>query len=173
MYDEKKKYTIKEESFLFSCNDKLKNLGYGEWVEEFDRVIFEYMDYECMVHRAYKGDKKTNLFFSGHLCGYVKIEGKDLLQNQSAIKQISCHCGITYNSLFKYNSVYPENWIGFDCAHEGDIIPSIEMIRKTSKNCTYKNVEFCMMQCMNIVNQLIWIEKVECKTIGKVSDRLE
>lgn len=162
-----------QEKHLFSSDDKLKWWGYGEWIEEPDFIEFIYKDYECMVVRtALKKHCEEFHMFGGHLCGYVKIhESHPYYKTPADDMQIFCHGGLTFKL---------KPWVGFDCAHSHDYIPSIEHLKKINpvlsdiikafpipEDCkdspiftnTYRNVSYCVEECKNIVNQLIEIEK--------------
>jgi hypothetical protein len=180
---ENKNYTIKEEIFLFTCDQKLSNCGYGEWIEECDKITFDYLGHECMVHRVFHTDFiNQNIYFGGHLCGYVKVPENHVFHTKETIgniQKIHCHGGVTYNdnNLSLMHSI--DHWIGFDCAHSSDIIPSCHSSKKQQFRCfekiyrdihslvnlkrfpvpTYKNIFFCIQECLNIVDQLIGIEK--------------
>jgi hypothetical protein len=167
--------TTKEEH-THSAEMKLKHLGYGEWVEEPDLIEFEYKDFECKVLRILHREpySKEECYFGGYLCGYVKIpENHPSFNKQYNDIEVDCHGGLTYSE--KEENAY---WIGFDCAHLMDYVPSMELFRKTNKDLlefrkkfpipqeykshplfkpTYKNVNFCMEECKSIVNQLIEI----------------
>lgn len=151
--------------------EKTKWCGEGEWVNEPDEIEFEYLGYSARIIRVLVKEPyaKEEAYFGGHLCGYVKIP-----QDHSWWKNnfyhhevdIDCHGGLTYNDC--------ENghWIGFDCAHSGDYVPTSELFRKISgintlfpppngfENCSifnpvYRNGEFCIEQCKHIIEKLI------------------
>lgn len=161
-----------------SPEDKIKYLGEGEWVYEPDVVEFTYKEYDCRIMRimALEGFNNDHMF-GGHLCGYIKIS-KDV--KDDLVESLDVHGGITYDSVHEDG-----RWIGFDCAHSNDYLPSTEFIyktrpemieaRKQSKKMfeslgldyensiinqrLYRNVEFCVQECKNMVDQII--EKVK------------
>ena len=119
-------------------------------------------------------------YYGGHLCGYVKIPQEHSLYGIDEIEDLDCHGGITYNDhnkVQKVTNALPPHWIGFDCAHSGDIVPSTELFKKrhqslkciekamrqlkdlypncSSMNPIYRNMAYCMKECMSIVDQLI------------------
>lgn len=160
-----KKYNVIEELFLFSCQAKLKLLGYGEWVEECDKITFQYLGYDCMIHRfLVDPNLNKNVYFAGHLCGYVKIPKLHVLHAAQNIQIITCHGGLTCNNTDQnvMNSV--GHWIGFDCAHITDFIPANHRLEDTL-TCfgtpvrTYKNIDFCIGECLSMVDQLIEIQE--------------
>ena len=167
------KVKLISEEHKYSSDHKLKRLGYGEWVEEPDEVCFEYKGYTCHVNRVYRQEPyNPEYWFGGHLCGYVEIpkDNKYYEKHYDDI-DVDCHGGLTYSEMVD------EKWkIGFDCAHSGDISPSIENFKKTNSemkefekrfpvpkgfenfilfNPIYRNIEFCINECCNIVDQLI------------------
>jgi hypothetical protein len=187
MDNENKKYKLKEEFHLFTSDEKLKYLGYGEWVEECDKITFDYLGYECMVHRMLQQEPcSPSHCFGGHLCGYVRIPNDHVFYGKEYMEVIYCHGGITYNDFNKVSelkNLLPEHRIGFDCAHATDITPSVEKFKKErspSPRCidkvekqlrdllelmkpTYKNIAFCIEECMSIVDQMIEVEKSALK----------
>lgn len=174
------------ENNIYTSDQKLKWWGYGEWVEEVDELFFTYKDYECKVLRIVHKEpfSKQEHYFGGHLCGYVKIPGdhpchsKDL-QNFDCDAQLDCHGGVTFHQ---------DSWVGFNCAHSGDYVPSVEYLKKTARNIkemyvkipeqlkkysifnpTYKNIQFCIQECKSVVDQLA---AVSLKTEdGSISER--
>ncbi|HWY36250.1 MAG TPA: hypothetical protein VNX68_16510, partial [Nitrosopumilaceae archaeon] len=117
-----------KEEHLYDTSKKLKYLGYGEWVEEPDLVIFEYKGIECKIVRIFFPDG-TDHFFGGHLCGYIKVpEGHDWI-GQSCDLDVPTHGGITFGKYLLGNDEKTDYWIGFDCAHGNDVIPSMVLTK--------------------------------------------
>ncbi len=164
----------KEESFLVSVECKLRWFGYGEWVEEADKVSFQYKGYECLIQRVFAPEPmRENSVFGGHLCGYVKVpDDHCYCQAERAQMAILCHGGLSYSCKNEFGKGH---WIGFDCAHWNDFMPSIQNFKKkmaqTDKHMEeilalypqmqqiYKNIDFCTKQCTSIVDQLIEIQE--------------
>ncbi len=164
---------IDKEEHLYRSDQKLAWFGYGEWVEEFDQIEFTYEHYKCSAVRVVKKEPfaKVEHYFGGHLCGYVQIPKKHPLYGKSWDDiAIACHGGITCNEN------HEEHWIGFDCAHLNDYVPSMEKFRKENKineifpmpkefsmyslfRKEYRNILYVMNECRIIVDQLIEIEK--------------
>ncbi len=163
----------KIETHLIDKEKKLKFLGEGEWVEECDQMDFTYKNYECRILRIFACDPycKEEAYFGGHLCGYVKVD-----ENVFNADEIDCHGGITYNT---------NGWIGFDCAHSCDYMPSMQQFKKQNSdkifpipkefkdhaifNPVYRNMEFCVEQCKEIVEQLIKAKKNAKTDINELS----
>ena len=58
---------------------------------------------------------------SGHLNGYVLLNPEEAIDETMIIE---CHGGITFEgNLAEIMPVQAGNWIGFDCAHYGDLAP--------------------------------------------------
>ena len=86
---------------------------------------------------------------------------------------IQCHHGLTFGG------VSDAHWIGFDCGHLYDLIPSTERLMKSKQasgefnplsitpvlkkhplfNPVYRNIEFCINECKVIIEQLIEIQE--------------
>ncbi len=168
---------------LYSSDEKLKWWGYGEWVEEPDQAIFEHNSIECMVVRVAIQEPYAKDFhmFGGHLCGYVRIPHNHPYYGKGDrdIDLEGGNGGLTYSEIDNENHIYlPKkgHWIGFDCAHIGDIIPSMKKSRDQNpemkkfdemfpipegyedsplfKN-TYKNIAFCIEECKSLADQLV------------------
>ncbi len=158
---------------LLTSDEKTSYWGDGEWVGEPDEVIFTYNDIECKIMRVFIPEPYTEQFhmFGGHLCGYVRIPcNHPYYQKKYEDMDICCHYGLTYGECNE------GHWIGFDCAHSSDYLPSTEFLKKTDKelikiskefalpksfknlslfNPVYRNIDFCIQQCKEIVDQLI------------------
>lgn len=158
---------------LFTSEEKIKWFGYGEWVEEPDEIVFMHAGYKCLVVRKIMPEADgTN--FGGYFCGYVSIP-KDHPWHRKSFDEIKCDChgGITYAGTGKSE----EFWIGFDCGHSRDLIPSMEHNRKTIPELikiqqesaelmkslpdsvhhlftpTYKNCKYAIEECKSIAEQ--------------------
>jgi hypothetical protein len=114
----------------------------------------------------------------GHLCGYVGLpESHKYFNKDMDAIDIYCHGGITYSEKEK-DGLY---WIGFDCAHAGDLVPglvdfkisdlkndspemmkALDLIEDTMGKLkfpeiigTYKNLDYVKRELKEIVNQLV------------------
>lgn len=166
------KCKITKEEHIYTSEEKLKFLGYGEWIEEPDFVAIEYFGYEATVRRVLVKEpwSTEECYFGGHLCGYVRIpENHPYFIQEHEDMDISAHCGLTYGEK------HEQYWIGFDCAHAGDLIPSSEFVNKKRRasgepepfpipkgfedfslfHSVYRNMKFCIEECMHIIDQLI------------------
>lgn len=129
---------------------------------------------------TYKGYKWCVLFQPlGHRTAYVlvpdwhKVYGIDY--NKIKIK---CHGGLTFSSHKLLDTEFFGWWIGFDCAHSDDKIDTEtqrkyfgeykrdsywDMLQFITGNinddfATVKNLDFCVAECKNIIDQLIEME---------------
>jgi hypothetical protein len=161
-----------------TAEEKEKWWGEGEWVNEPDLVSFEHMGIQCKVLRMAIRELYAKDFhvFGGYLNGYVAIPSDHpYYQKKYEDMNIECHQGLTFG---EYSDTH---WIGFDCAHSGDYIPSTEHIKKTDPGMQewrdrdevlkkrfnlhdspifkqiYRNIQFCIDQCKHIAEQLILI----------------
>lgn len=166
-----------------SSDLKLKIWGYGEWVEEPDEITFVYKAYRCKILRILNEivikhlDKFTpdEIAVSGiglgHLCGYVCIPATHPLHNvQHDDIDVSVHGGLTFSN---YDDDTNEYWIGFDCAHSDDLIPSkralisslmpylmdsfrgsFPHVTNYIRDRTYKNIDFVQQEVIRLTDQL-------------------
>lgn len=163
-----------ETKHIYSSDKKLEAFGYGEWVEEPDEVYFIHKGIECRILRVVQLEEhETCYWFGGHLCGYIKIPEDHQFYNKDYDDiPLNAYCGLTYSQMEKDGY-----WVGFDCMHAFDIIPSIARKRKfdplwieltkemnavkskmrIKDSCatTYKNINFVEMQCRALADQLI------------------
>ena len=159
---------------LYTSDQKLKWFGYGEWVEECDAAFFEHEGIECKVTRIVIEEyPNRSHMFGGHFCGYCKIPEDHPDYNCEDIHSLGyeVHGGLTYSEL----EPNKEFWIGFDCAHSVDVVPSmLEMKRKVREETmemlkglgrkdhftsilfrdTYKNIKFAEDQCKLLASQI-------------------
>lgn len=171
---------IEESIKSYTSDQKIDWFGPGEWVDEFDVVKFYFKDYKCMVFRVVTQEPFVEgVCFGGHFCGYVFLHGNHSFSGENFQDlDIDCHGGITFSEFAQEEGAH---LIGFDCAHSGDYVPSMEKLKKQYRlkaeiapipkefekysifNPVYRNVEFCVNECKSIVNQLIEMDKLEKK----------
>lgn len=152
---------------------KLEHWGSGEWVDEPDNFEFEHEGFLCYGIRSacWDGLNHERVAF-GHWCAYVKIPkdhpwfdidiwGKDR-------PDVEIHGGLTFGEMFE-----GEFWIGFDCAHSHDIVPSLVQMKKKFREDmkqkyeklnidienspvfmeSYKNISFVMAEVRSLAEQ--------------------
>jgi hypothetical protein len=137
-----------------SLYDKIKEEGdYYEW---------EYTAENSSVMKCYlqrHGSMK-------HLCGYVVLteDNKFWYKDYDEVP-VQVHGGLTYAS-----SDENDNWIlGFDCAHSGDLVPSLQRIH-LNINDVYRDKEYVISECQSLAEQLSeWsISKIRDIKLGKL-----
>jgi hypothetical protein len=83
-----------------------------------------------------------------HLCGYVQVpEGHPLYLRPYGNFEVSVHGGLTFSC--EAEAPFSGYWIGFDCAHGGDLSPKI------SNSGTYRTVLYVRDECERLIDQLI------------------
>lgn len=155
-----------KQNHIYNSEEKLKWFGTGEWVEEPDMIEFEHKGFKCSIVRVCVQDGPIHVF-GGHLCGYVNIPKDHPWIGKAFDIDADIHGGITFG---EYDNE-KQYWIGFDCGHLGDIVPSMELMRKEYKiamppylekfknspifNSTYRNLNYVIEECKNLADQVI------------------
>jgi|JI9StandDraft_1071089.scaffolds.fasta_scaffold07875_7 hypothetical protein len=154
-------------------NNKRPLWGEGEWNDEPDRIqwVDEITGMDCLIKRSPVGA----------LCGYVAVTpdhpayGKDYDD-----VEVIVHGGLTYaapcdedpHSGICHVSEEGDHawWLGFDCAHSGDLAPSTKSILEELDHTfptlgqsavglggrvdEYRNIEYVRSQCVMLAVQL-------------------
>ena len=121
-----------------------------KWLYEQDYFRGTYSGYEYVIKR---------MSHLGNLCGYVKVKSK-WLENKGDYEFfediIDVHGGVTYfSTLFLEGGEY---WVGFDCAHDGDILPY--MYKNSQLNYSeYRDLRYVRKECKRMIKQL---KELEC-----------
>lgn len=155
----------------YSADFKLKHLGYGEWVEEPDFAEFEEWGFSCIVaRRIFKEIFCMHEHYSGgNFCGYIKIPPEHPWYDCHYIKiDADVHGGLTYAgfNLVVFDKPIEGFWIGFDCSHSGDLVPTLmrllqkdlekypnSALIKRYSTSTYRNMEYVINQCKTLAQQ--------------------
>jgi len=143
---------------------KRKYFGDGQWVIEPDLAEFTHEGIDCKIRRvcALEGCYGEHMF-GGHFCGYCRIpEGHTLYENVKDYLEFDVHGGITFNEILDDG-----HWIGFDCGHSFDIVPSMQKIENNSQfkelfpipedwpKPSYKNFDFVIGETKSLAQQVI------------------
>jgi len=163
---------ILKQKYYLSEKEKLHWFGDGEWIKEPDFFEFTYRHFDCKIFRTCIKEPYSEKFhiFGGHLCGYVLVpEDHPYFEMKYQDMGINCHQGLTFSEMDSQKRY----WIGFDCGHYVDYIPSLEKFKTENKilkepyplpegfekfsifNPVYRNIEYCIGECISIVDQLI------------------
>jgi hypothetical protein len=118
------------------------NLPPGPWDNEPDKLEFEFDGVPCRITR--------NDSF-GNLCGYAALtEYHPYFKCGYNNIHYNVHGGLTFCGFqHSENSLW---WIGFDCAHSDDVIPSFDKIN--FKDATYKTIDFVKSELTKLVKQI-------------------
>jgi hypothetical protein len=167
--------------YLYSKEEKIKWFGEGEWVEEPDKIEFSHNGFDCIVKRISIKEpfSKEEHYFGGHLCGYISIPPNHPFYGKKySDLEIDVHGGLTYAEF--ENDGY---WIGFDCGHSEDLVPSMAHLRELYKGeielfsmpeefkkysifiPVYRNIDFCIQECKSMAEQLKKIKDHETTPI--------
>lgn len=132
----------------------------GPWNEEPD--LIEWRDavtgYPCLIVR--------NDF--GALCGYVGLPPEHPLHGKDYDDaNVDVHGGLTYANACGGDICHMPRtgesddvwWLGFDCAHSGDLVPGLTMLAGTAGFKeraweTYKNVDYVEERVTSLAEQL-------------------
>jgi hypothetical protein len=156
-----------ELQYIYTAEKKAEWWGDGEWVNEPDLVEFSHNGIECKIIRQAIQEPciEKNHIFGGHLCGYVFIpKDHPYFGKEDCVNDLEVHGGITYNS---FNGDIHQ--IGFDCAHFGDIVPSMTKIKDSLMQefqdqfpklpspwkDEYRNMEYVTKECISLAKQII------------------
>lgn len=110
---------------------KIDRAGWGEgpWDNEPDRIEWESHGFPCLMRR-------TDM---GNWCGYVAVlPGHPVFEKNYNDVDVNVHGGLTYAEHCHGSICHvpkpgePDNvwWLGFDCAHGGDVVPSYRRLYK-------------------------------------------
>lgn len=142
----------------------------GEWDNEPDRV--SWIDPETGISCI------ANRIRAGTWCGYVAVRPghswHSVHYDGIAGTDVHAHGGLTYSgcdlSCFPAEDALNGLWfIGFDCAHAGDLMPGTAALFTEARNVlcessvfgeTYRNLEFVKQQCTSLALQAAKV--VEC-----------
>lgn len=158
---------------IHTVEEKREWWGEGPWLKEPDRIEFEHLGVSCLIVRMVIEETMGHKF-GGYFCGYCRIpEGHRFFDKLEEYIDVSVHGGITFADFGGHESIHGfkqgEYWIGFDCAHSSDIIPSLKKVQKdfylynefkksfpdsSLLNPTYKEISFAIGECKDLASQI-------------------
>ena len=133
--------------------DKSSWIRRGEWDDEPDKLQWTDIDtgLVCLIVRGPVGA----------LCGYVGVpEGHPWYKTDP---YADCHGGVTFTGFCQEANdehgichVGDDTpwWIGFDCAHSGDLTPGA-MYDRGEWFSTYRNINYVKRECALLAQQVI------------------
>lgn len=113
-----------------------------EWESEPDEINENIHGYNIQIKR-HKSLK--------HLCGYVLLKNTHSCYGKQYNNiNVRVHGGLTYSEKDG------EYWkIGFDCAHDGDLVPGFTDLGFSSfADGKYKNINYVKMELARLIEQL-------------------
>ena len=128
----------------------------GPWDAEPDRVDFMHAGFSCLLHRGP----------GGHWCGYVGLPPGHRYHGKGYDDcDVQVHGGLTYAALCHSHICHvpapgtPDAlwWLGFDCAHLGDISPACDVFApgdRFSPQSYYKDMAYTRRETERLAEQL-------------------
>lgn len=127
----------------------------GPWNDEPNRLNWKHKGLDCMLVRH---------FSSLHWCGYVGLEKSHPLHgvdyNDDRLNEVRVHGGMTYSEScggfvchIKEDGSDETWWIGFDCAHSGDISPRHDSNEIWNRG-VYRDMGYVKQQTERLADQL-------------------
>ena len=114
-----------------------------------------------------------------HRCGYVGVGlGHPAFvadYNNTVLDDVRVHGGITYDAdghgLYPVETATPTWWLGFDCAHQGDVsysgIPEIDDTPDydwDGSPAVFRSLEYCVSECEYLARQLSELKEKKSDT---------
>jgi len=143
------------------CDQTREEMNDGPWKSEPDRYEFKAYSYDCLLSR------NRFLFV---WCGYVAVpKGHPAYEKQRDDIEVSIHGGLTYggkcHDLICHGGKDDVYWVGFDCGHYEDIIPSMDkymdnmpsFLKEDDRH--YWNLEDVITETTLLAKQLKELEK--------------
>jgi hypothetical protein len=135
--------------------------GDGQWTAEPDKLQWtdEATGLPCLIHRG----------LSGALCGYVGVsESHPLFRRDYDEADVRVHGGLTFSDMCAGQEGAghgichipgpgePDHvwWLGFDCAHSGDVCPAYDHRRSWSYESSYRDLDYVKRECASLAGQL-------------------
>ena len=111
----------------------------------------------------------------GHLCGYVRVPNSRLVKRMRQrerriiglafsgrnvrrsgytlpeIDNIAVHGGVTFSGRHGHYRMSRGYWVGFDCAHFGDLSPGLRLVSFVG---VYRDMAYVRGQCESLAKQL-------------------
>lgn len=144
------------------------------WINEPDRVEWRHAGFVCLIVRSVS---------TGALCGYVGVPpGHPLYERpEEAGAVVSVHGGLTYGAHCQGPICHvPQEgesaevfWLGFDCAHAGDLMPFFEQYRAglppdlrqlIASREVYRDMRYVTLEVNSLAEQLAAVSSGRART---------
>lgn len=125
----------------------------GEWINEPDRDEWRHEGFPCLIVRNH----------GGALCGYVGVSpGHPWYRQHYHDVDASPHGGLTYSDSCQGAICHvpapgePDNvwWLGFDCAHSGDLSPGMLALGfRSMEYASYRDINYVRREVNKLAEQ--------------------
>lgn len=130
---------LREQGLIDAADEMCCKALRPAWESEPDSLDFEHRGIACAIRRM-RG--------TGHLCGYVSLPDDHIWRGCSEYQvPAAVHGGITFGPSPREGKGV---WIGFDCAHFGDRMPTVPLDRSG----VYRDVAYVKEQCESLAEQV-------------------
>ena len=140
-------------AWIKQFKEVLKEDKAEEWKTEKDLKLFNYLGYPCAIVRHP---------FSKHLCGYVNVKpDHPAYTTDYDLVSIQVHGGLTYANKKLPNTYIKKGegvWLGFDCAHSGDLVPN-NPFKHREDVLVYRNMMYVEEEIRSMCEQLEMMKK--------------
>ena len=109
----------------------------------------------CGYVRVPLGKLRDSIVRKSRQPGWYKVRGKVSRRNgydHSAVREMAVHGGITYCGKLRHVGVNRGIWLGFDCAHFGDLCPKLPL--GLADDGEYRNLKYVRNECTRLANQV-------------------
>jgi hypothetical protein len=149
---------MREQAAIDNFKVDRTNWPQGEWDQEPDRIEWRDGGFPCLMSRHPT---------AGHWCGYIGVTKDHPWFNKSYDDvDASVHGGLTYAALCEGHICHvPQEsedpnvwWLGFDCAHAGDMSPGIRGMLtgfglEGAYRESYRNVDYVKAEVAELIKQ--------------------
>jgi hypothetical protein len=163
---------------IIPLEQRREQWGVGPWLDEPDRVDFEFAGLPCLLHRNIRTDGR---YSPAAWCGYVAVPpghplhglGYGSPEVDHAMRVRGVHGGLTYSEACAGHICHvpkpgePDDvwWFGFDCNHSGDLAPGLakgfgatggapESCRLTLPGDEYRDIAYVYAETIALAAQL-------------------
>lgn len=123
-----------------------RDFGDGPWSVEPDHLQWVHNGLRCVIRRNH----------SGALCGYVGVDKQNrFYETDYNDVDFDVHGGVTFSDFSTRMGAEESDgdlfWFGFDCAHAGDVVPSLKHHFDVD---VYRDIDYVKQQTERLADQL-------------------